>query len=649
MVTQLAIEPEPRATDFRHGRLYLTFRCNSRCGYCNVWQDPIFAGQAEMSTRQVQESLEQMRALGIHYVDFTGGEPSLHNSLVTGVRHAASLGMATEVTTNAIRPIRHLDKMVDSLSVMNVSLDTLSAERYHAIRGVDTVDRTKNYLAELCRHYPELSVRIICTISSENIDDVDDLMGFAADLRVPVVLNPIFEYFDGQRTVRDPQRTARTVMLGLPSVRKPLSSPDLPASTFPKPQSTEGGQEDTRREVSRRMGVPWARVSLDVLGLLDARTPERSTNCGAGRRILTIGPEGQILMPCYHAWNDSLAWDLPYADLVQSVKYRSCAAKIGHLAECRSCTVAPYLGLERSYHGTPQFLLQSFSSEWAKTQAILDDGGVSYPATPGLVDRLLSSFRQLTLRAGTEGLLYYVDAIEGRGAITDLGVGTVPATELLSDHAGEDMWRVQRTPHRLARMLYTTVVPELLAERVRSAGTERLAAQALEIIPDLWEVMMALLAWIDRARAHAPANALRTWADEIVNVLDGGDPQVNAQITDLARLAEQCLGTTVRPARGWHTERLLVNKVLRLDSLQPVVPVTWDLPDQDLLVRAAGGDVPALTNLAVSVEGLASTGDAGELRKLLATWKRTIDRTIGGHRAYPLQDALLRTELAIIG
>ena len=134
MVTQLAIEPEPRATDFRHGRLYLTFRCNSRCGYCNVWQDPIFSGQAEMSTRQVQESLEQMHTLGIHYVDFTGGEPSLHNSLVAGVRHAASLGMATEVTTNAIRPIRHLDKMVDSLSVMNVSLDTLSAKRYHAIR-----------------------------------------------------------------------------------------------------------------------------------------------------------------------------------------------------------------------------------------------------------------------------------------------------------------------------------------------------------------------------------------------------------------------------------------------------------------------------------------------------------------------------------
>lgn len=152
-----------------------------------MWQDPIFSGQAEMSTRQVQESLEQMHTLGIHYVDFTGGEPSLHNSLVAGVRHAASLGMATEVTTNAIRPIRHLDKMVDSLSVMNVSLDTLSAKRYHAIRGVNTVNRTKNYLVELRQHYPELSVRIICTISSENISDVDDFMGFAADLRVPVV------------------------------------------------------------------------------------------------------------------------------------------------------------------------------------------------------------------------------------------------------------------------------------------------------------------------------------------------------------------------------------------------------------------------------------------------------------------------------
>ena len=33
---RLAATAKPQ-TRFHHARFYITFRCNARCGYCNVW------------------------------------------------------------------------------------------------------------------------------------------------------------------------------------------------------------------------------------------------------------------------------------------------------------------------------------------------------------------------------------------------------------------------------------------------------------------------------------------------------------------------------------------------------------------------------------------------------------------------------------
>ncbi len=129
-------------TRFRHARLYLTFRCNSRCGYCNVWQDPVFDGHRELTADGLRRCLDELAELGVTYLDITGGEPSLHRELSTAVRHAHDLGMTVELTTNAIRFAPQAADVVPLVDTLNISLDTLSAERYHRIRGTDTLDRT---------------------------------------------------------------------------------------------------------------------------------------------------------------------------------------------------------------------------------------------------------------------------------------------------------------------------------------------------------------------------------------------------------------------------------------------------------------------------------------------------------------------------
>ena len=186
--------PMANATRFRHARLYNTFRCNARCGYCNVWQDPVFAGQPELDADGLRRCIDQLGSLGVTYLDVTGGEPALHRELGVAVRHAAERGMAVEVTTNAIQFTRDMDAVVPHVTTLNVSLDTLSAQRYHAIRGTDTLGRTVALVERLRRERPEAPIKLITVVTGENLADLGDVVAFARTHRVPVYLSPMFRY-----------------------------------------------------------------------------------------------------------------------------------------------------------------------------------------------------------------------------------------------------------------------------------------------------------------------------------------------------------------------------------------------------------------------------------------------------------------------
>ena len=157
--------------------------------------------------------------------------------------------------------------------------------------------------------------------------------------------------------------------------------------------------------------------------------------------------------------------------------------EVGLRPGCRRCAVYPYLGLATSYRCTREFLAQAVSDELGKIKALLDTGLANRDAVPGPTQdalRLLARLEGLALSSDAEiDERYAVRAVAGVGARTDLSPHPVAVEELLSDHAGEDCWRLQRTPHRLVRALYVHIVPALadLARR----GHERawaLAAQA---------------------------------------------------------------------------------------------------------------------------------------------------------------------------
>ncbi|WP_371483090.1 radical SAM/SPASM domain-containing protein [Kitasatospora sp. NBC_00315] len=476
----------------RSARFYITFRCNSLCGYCNVWQDDKFKGYDELTAERGREILDQLHALGVRYVDFTGGEPVLHPHINEIVQYAKSLGMTVEITSNGIRFAKHIDAIVPYVDTMNVSLDTLRPDRYREIRGVPTLDRALDVIRRIAATGSG-NLKLICVVTRENVDEVPELLRFAQENRVAIYFSTMFEYFEDQDTVRDFNRTQRKLKL-VEQNGKPVDDRPAPCG------SGGGGGEPTGGAIAAELlGLlhqPYAVINLHFRKYVEALDPSAPTDCYANKRILTIGPDGRLVLPCYHAFDNSVEWDRDLSELVQNEEFiRVRDEEVGHRKECRGCTVFPYIGLSFSYRFDKIFLYQALSEEIAKFKTRFADP--LHPAITPDLDGLRRSYADLE-RFIDQGIpvprppaspdLFYRFDVTGTGIRSELLAGETSLAELLGDHVDEYCWGIQRSPHVWIRMLYRDLMPALTELHAGS----RLPRGAYEAtVAALYEVQLA--------------------------------------------------------------------------------------------------------------------------------------------------------------
>jgi cyclic pyranopterin phosphate synthase len=130
----------------RHGRTFpylrlsLTEACNYRCSYC-LPDGYVADGRPRfLALDEIARLVRAFAALGMRKLRLTGGEPSLRKDLpaiiaavsaIPGIRRVA-------LTTNGCNLPRHVRLWRDAgLTALNVSLDSLDPERFHAITGHD--------------------------------------------------------------------------------------------------------------------------------------------------------------------------------------------------------------------------------------------------------------------------------------------------------------------------------------------------------------------------------------------------------------------------------------------------------------------------------------------------------------------------------
>lgn len=168
-------------------RLSVTDRCNLRCSYCLPEDaDTWIPRQVLLTPAELGRLTQVALSLGIRKVRLTGGEPLLRPDLaeiIHQIRQAfTQAGVPADIalTTNAIGLAPRLDSLVNAgLGRINISLDTLDPNRYHALAKRDRFPEVAAALEELPGSGLDPIKLNSVILDQQSLEEIPDLVRFA--------------------------------------------------------------------------------------------------------------------------------------------------------------------------------------------------------------------------------------------------------------------------------------------------------------------------------------------------------------------------------------------------------------------------------------------------------------------------------------
>lgn len=170
-------------------RLSVTERCNLHCSYCRKEE----GGCPKVKELPAQDFIRIARAcagLGINRVRVTGGEPTLRRDLaqmVEGLSAIAGIEEVTMTTNGLFLASQAADLKKAGLSRVNISLDSLNAEKFRAMTGGDLQVVLDGIEAALQAGLHPVKLNAVL-IRGKNDDEVDDFIALTRDKPLDVRL-----------------------------------------------------------------------------------------------------------------------------------------------------------------------------------------------------------------------------------------------------------------------------------------------------------------------------------------------------------------------------------------------------------------------------------------------------------------------------
>jgi len=268
--------PKPRFVCFP-----VTFRCNSRCQMCHLWQTP--GTTAEIDSRKIEAVFSNPLFRKVEEVVLHGGEPTLRDDLkdIVGIilRAFPRLKSLT-LSTNGLDPDlvgRRLEEVLAAVGAqaekltVTVSIDGPQST-HDRIRGVEGGFARSVKTVELLKRFQKehpIDVKIITVIQPRNLPDMEAMLTFAEGLELDIIFQPL---------MIDPFY--------------------LNSASDPRLQFTEEQKRRYRTFIETHLGRGRSPRSLywrNFLKMMDGG--KRTAPCAYDRYVLSLYPTGDVL-PC---------------------------------------------------------------------------------------------------------------------------------------------------------------------------------------------------------------------------------------------------------------------------------------------------------------------------------------------------------------
>lgn len=184
-------------------------RCNMKCDFCEYWKQ----NGPEMTLQEIIRLLDDAKDFGIMIYNAWTAEPLLREDLPQILQHAREIGITTFLITNGLLLEKRAEDLKD-LDYLSVSVDGINS--YKEIRGVDFKKKILPGIVK-AKGLMKNPLLMNCVISGRNLEDIEELIRLASELKVTIAFEPMYEFSGIQDDVwknigvRDTEKYRRTV------------------------------------------------------------------------------------------------------------------------------------------------------------------------------------------------------------------------------------------------------------------------------------------------------------------------------------------------------------------------------------------------------------------------------------------------------
>lgn len=265
-------------------RFTTTWRCNSRCTTCSIWERPD-AGKDELSLQEIDAFSRSKYFRHTRYITLSGGEPTLRQDLaaIVGTLHRNIPGAFFNITTNGLQPeqIEELFRRIFSgnpgirFGVVNISLNG-PPEVHDLTRGIP------GSWEKAVQTYDRLSVLVRCQFSFTFCRANRAYFGWVQDFARSrkTIASVCWTVMNNRFNVSD-----EDLVFWQPGMDRVLE--EYVGRAFRLPHTLKG----------RLRALFFHPAGITLSCLYDHIVNRRRMPCYAGRSIVHIDPQGNVY-PC---------------------------------------------------------------------------------------------------------------------------------------------------------------------------------------------------------------------------------------------------------------------------------------------------------------------------------------------------------------
>jgi len=168
-------------------RISITEKCNLRCTYCMPAEGlPLLPKKHLMTCDEIYSIAQIFVKYGVNKIRLTGGEPLVRKDFTKILERLTSLPVDVSLTTNAVLVDRYIETFKTyGISSLNVSLDTLQADKFVTITKRDQFKKTYKNIQLLIREGFDVKLNVVL-MKGFNEDEITDFVALTRDLPVSI-------------------------------------------------------------------------------------------------------------------------------------------------------------------------------------------------------------------------------------------------------------------------------------------------------------------------------------------------------------------------------------------------------------------------------------------------------------------------------